>query len=89
MITAKEVKAIRMLLKLTQYEFALVLSFGSSTVPERTVQKWEQGVRTPSSAAESLLYLIKQLITNECITLKNLLLKTGRQREVKAYKSKK
>lgn len=45
-----DIKAIREAMKLTQSAFAAILG-----VSPRTFQDWEQGRRTPSGAARSLL----------------------------------
>jgi len=44
------VRRIRTRLKLSQAEFALVIG-----VPKKTVQNWEQGIRTPEGPARALL----------------------------------
>jgi putative transcriptional regulator len=49
-MTNKEIRTIRNKLKLSQSEFALVLS-----IPLRTLPDWEQGRRKPSAAAITLL----------------------------------
>jgi putative transcriptional regulator len=51
---ASRVAALRQRLKLSQIGFAQLLN-----VSPKTVQSWEQGVRTPSHAAARLLQLIE------------------------------
>lgn len=51
----EDVKALRDRMKLTQSEFANRLS-----VNVRTLQEWEQGWRTPSGPAASLLGIAQQ-----------------------------
>lgn len=78
MITSLEIKNVRRMLNLTQYEFSVVLSFGSSSVSERTVQKWERGEFKPASSAESLVRILEILSVHGKITLREVLRKVGR-----------
>ena len=52
--SADDVKAIRADLKMSQAGFALLLQVSS-----KTVQSWEQGVRTPRQSAARLLQFIE------------------------------
>jgi DNA-binding transcriptional regulator YiaG len=53
LMTGDEVKRIRARQKMSQSEFARALA-----VPVRTLQQWEQGKRSPRSAAVALLKLM-------------------------------
>jgi putative transcriptional regulator len=54
-ITAREVRAIRHSLRVSQARFARLLNVSS-----KAVQSWEQGARRPRSAALKLLVLAKK-----------------------------
>ena len=53
MLKPVEIKKIRLGLHLTQAEFAKQFA-----IPLKTLQNWEQGIRTPSKASESYLVAI-------------------------------
>lgn len=79
MITANEVQRVRKkVLGVTQYEFSLMLSFGASSISERTVQKWERDETSPSSAAESLIWLIERIYSTENPLIEEINKKIGR-----------
>ena len=54
-IPLPNVSALRSSLHLTQFEMATLLG-----VSMRTLQEWEQGRRTPSGPAQSLLHLMEK-----------------------------
>lgn len=54
-LTAPDVKAIRDRFQLSQSQMATFLG-----VPLKTLQKWEQGVRNPNAAAQTLLRIMEK-----------------------------